>query len=151
MVKRVSIIPLEVIVRNIAAGSMAKRLGIEEGYELKRPVLEFSYKDDDLGDPMVNDYHVLAMGYATEEELDTIKRYAMQINDISFRISERSGHRAGRLQAGVRQRLPTAPSYWRTRFPRIPAASGMQRLTRSWIRTDSEEISAAWKTPIRKS
>ncbi len=82
VVKRVSIIPLEVIVRNIAAGSMAKRLGIEEGYELKRPVLEFSYKDDDLGDPMVNDYHVLAMGYATEEELDTIKRYAMQINEF---------------------------------------------------------------------
>ncbi len=82
VVKRVEIIPLEVIVRNIAAGSLAKRLGLEEGYKMKKTVLEFSYKDDDLGDPMVNDYHILAMEYATEEELDVIKNYALKINDI---------------------------------------------------------------------
>ncbi|WP_425754881.1 phosphoribosylaminoimidazolesuccinocarboxamide synthase [Ihubacter sp. rT4E-8] len=82
VVKKVSIIPLEVIVRNIAAGSLAKRLGLEEGYKLKRPVLEFSYKNDDLGDPMVNDYHILAMEYATDAELDTIKSYALKINEI---------------------------------------------------------------------
>ena len=82
LVKKVSIVPLEVIARNIAAGSLAKRLGVEEGYLLKRPVLEFSYKNDALGDPMVNDYHILAMEFATEEELDTIKHMALSINAI---------------------------------------------------------------------
>lgn len=82
VVKKVSIIPLEVIVRNIAAGSLAKRLGLEEGYRMKKTVLEFSYKNDDLGDPMVNDYHILAMEYATEEELEQIKAYALKINEI---------------------------------------------------------------------
>ena len=80
--KRVSIVPLEVIARNVAAGSLAKRLGLEEGFRMPKTVLEFCYKDDDLGDPMVNDYHILAMGYATEEELETIKDYALKVNDI---------------------------------------------------------------------
>ena len=82
IVKKVRIVPLEVIVRNIAAGSLAKRLGLPEGTKMKRPVLEFSYKNDDLGDPMVNDYHILAMEYATEEELSVIKSYALRINEI---------------------------------------------------------------------
>ncbi|WP_161908534.1 phosphoribosylaminoimidazolesuccinocarboxamide synthase [Emergencia sp. 1XD21-10] len=82
VVKKVSIVPLEVIARNIAAGSLAKRLGVEEGYPMKRTVLEFSYKNDDLGDPMVNDYHILAMEFATEEELETIKKMALDINAI---------------------------------------------------------------------
>lgn len=81
-VKKVKIVPLEVIVRNIAAGSLSKRLGIPEGTKLAKTVLEFSYKNDDLGDPMINDYHVFAMELATEEELDTIKSYALKINDI---------------------------------------------------------------------
>lgn len=82
VVKRVRIIPLEVIVRNLAAGSMAKRLGLEEGLKLKKPVLEFSYKKDELGDPMVNDDHILALAYATEEDLKIIKDYAQQVNRI---------------------------------------------------------------------
>ena len=82
VVKKVSIVPLEVIIRNIAAGSMAKRLGIEEGRVLNCPVFELSYKDDDLGDPMINESHVLAMGYATEDELNTIKAYALKVNEI---------------------------------------------------------------------
>ncbi|NCB42534.1 MAG: phosphoribosylaminoimidazolesuccinocarboxamide synthase [Clostridia bacterium] len=82
VVKRVSIIPLEVIVRNVAAGSLAKRLGLEEGTKMKKTVLEFSYKNDELGDPMVNDYHIFAMEYATAEELDIIKDYALKINKI---------------------------------------------------------------------
>ena len=65
VLKKVEIVPLEVIVRNKAAGSFSKRLGVAEGTELKCPILEFCYKDDELGDPMVNEYHVLAMGYAT--------------------------------------------------------------------------------------
>ena len=82
VVKKVTIVPLEVIIRNIAAGSMAKRLGIDEGRVLNCPVFELSYKDDDLGDPMINESHVLAMGFATEEEINTIKTYALKVNEI---------------------------------------------------------------------
>ena len=81
-VKKVEIVPVEVIVRNIAAGSLSKRLGIEEGTLLKSTVLEFSFKNDELGDPMINDYHVYAMGLATKEELDKIKETAFKVNDI---------------------------------------------------------------------
>lgn len=81
-VKKVQIVPLEVIVRNIAAGSLAKRLGMAEGTPLKSTVLEFCYKDDALGDPLINDYHALALGVATQEELETIKKYALKINDV---------------------------------------------------------------------
>ena len=82
LVKKVAIVPLEVIVRNIAAGSLAKRLGLEEGTKLGRTVLEFCYKNDDLGDPMVNDYHILAMSWATEAELKLISDYSLKINQV---------------------------------------------------------------------
>ena len=82
LVKKVTIVPLEVIVRNIAAGSLAKRLGLEEGVKMNRTVLEYCYKDDALGDPMVNEYHILAMGWATEEELDKIASYSLRINEL---------------------------------------------------------------------
>lgn len=82
VVKKVTIIPLEVIIRNIAAGSMSKRLGIEEGTVLPTTVLEYSYKNDDLGDPLINDYHALAMQLCTREELDQIASYAFKINEI---------------------------------------------------------------------
>ncbi|MBQ3100112.1 MAG: phosphoribosylaminoimidazolesuccinocarboxamide synthase, partial [Clostridia bacterium] len=82
IVKKVKIVPLEVIVRNIAAGSFSKRFGVEEGTDLLCPTLEFCYKDDDLGDPMVNDYHILACGWATKEELDTISNMTFKINEI---------------------------------------------------------------------
>ncbi len=80
LVKKVSIVPLEVIIRNIAAGSMSKRLGIEEGTALQCPVIEFSYKNDDLGDPMINDYHAMGMGLDTREEIDTITDLAFKVN-----------------------------------------------------------------------
>lgn len=82
VVKKVKIVPLEVIVRNIAAGSMSKRLGIEEGTVLPTTVLEYSYKNYDLGDPLINDYHALAMQLCTREELDQIASYAFKINEI---------------------------------------------------------------------
>ncbi len=81
-VKAVKILPLEVIVRNIAAGSLAKRLGLEEGVVMKETVLEFCYKDDALGDPMINDYHIFAMGFATKEQVETIKDMSLKINDL---------------------------------------------------------------------
>ncbi len=82
LVKKVSIIPLEVIVRNIAAGSFSKRYGVEEGKSLLSPTLEFSYKNDDLGDPLINEYHIIALGLATREELDIVSEYTFKINDI---------------------------------------------------------------------
>lgn len=80
LVKKVEIVPLEVIIRNIAAGSMSKRLGIAEGTELKCPVIEFSYKNDELGDPMINDYHAMGMGLATREEINKITELAFKVN-----------------------------------------------------------------------
>ena len=80
--KKVKIIPLEVIIRNVAAGSMAKRLGIKEGTKLKTPVFELSYKDDSLGDPLINDYHAVAIGASTFEEIEKIKKISFKINEI---------------------------------------------------------------------
>ena len=80
LVRRVSIVPLEVIVRNIAAGSLSKRLGLPEGAKLQSTVLEFCYKDDALGDPMVNEYHIAALGVATKEELGKIAEYSFHVN-----------------------------------------------------------------------
>lgn len=82
VLKKVEIVPLEVIVRNKAAGSLSKRLGLPEGTVMKVPVLEFCYKDDDLGDPMVNEYHILAADLATKEEIDQIAEMALKINEI---------------------------------------------------------------------
>lgn len=82
VVKKVVIIPIEVIVRNIAAGSLSKRLGIPEGTKLAKTVLEYSYKDDALGDPLINDYHIAALDLATHEELSLIADYSFRINNL---------------------------------------------------------------------
>ena len=82
LVKRVSIVPLEVIVRNISAGSFAKRYGVEEGIVFKSPTIEYSYKNDALGDPLLNRFHALALGLATPAELDTIERYSFMVNEV---------------------------------------------------------------------
>ena len=81
-VKKVSIVPLEVIIRNISAGSFAKRFGVEEGIVFDDPTIEFSYKNDDLGDPLMNAYHAVALKVATWEEIDLIKNYAIRINTL---------------------------------------------------------------------
>ena len=81
-VKKVSIVPLEVIVRNISAGSFANRFGVEEGIVFDDPTIEFSYKNDDLGDPLMNAYHAVALKVATWEEIDLIKNYAFRINTL---------------------------------------------------------------------
>ena len=82
LVKRVSIVPLEVIIRNISAGSFAKRYGVEEGIVFDRPTIEFSYKNDELGDPLINDSQALALQLATPEEIETIKNMALKVNDV---------------------------------------------------------------------
>ena len=86
IVKKVSIVPLEVIIRNVAAGSFSKRMGVEEGKQLLCPILEFSYKNDDLGDPFINDYYALALGIATQEDIDTISKYAFKVNEFMVKF-----------------------------------------------------------------
>ena len=81
LVKKVSIVPLEVIIRNISAGSFAKRFGVEEGIVFDEPTIEFSYKNDDLGDPLMNAYHAVALKAATREEIETIKSMAFKVNE----------------------------------------------------------------------
>lgn len=81
-VKKVTIVPLEVIIRNRAAGSICKRLGLEEGMDFICPSIEFSYKDDDLGDPLINGYHAVSCGFATREEVEQIKDMAFKVNDV---------------------------------------------------------------------
>ena len=82
VVKKVKILPLEVLVRNTVAGSLAKRLGLPEGTKLKQTVLEYCYKNDDLGDPMINEYHILAMDFASPEQLKQVADYSLRINEI---------------------------------------------------------------------
>ncbi len=82
IVKKVSIVPLEVIIRNISAGSFAKHYGVEEGIVFDQPTIEFSYKNDELGDPLLNHYHALALKLATAEEIATIEKYAFKINEV---------------------------------------------------------------------
>ena len=82
VVKKVSIVPLEVIIRNISAGSFAKRYGVEEGIVFDEPTIEFSYKNDDLHDPLINDYHAIALKLATKDEIELIKSMAFQVNEV---------------------------------------------------------------------
>lgn len=82
VVKKVEIVPLEVIIRNVAAGSFSKRLGVEEGTKFSAPTIEFSYKNDDLGDPLINDYFAIALNLATREEIETITKYAFKVNEV---------------------------------------------------------------------
>lgn len=82
LVKKVSIVPLEVIIRNVSAGSFSKRYGVAEGIVFEKPTIEFSYKNDALGDPLINSYHALALGLATEAEIEEIKRLAFKVNDV---------------------------------------------------------------------
>ena len=82
LVKKVKIVPLEVIVRNISAGSFAKHYGVQEGIIFEEPTIEFSFKNDELGDPLINDYQAIALGIATRAEIDTITKYAFTVNEI---------------------------------------------------------------------
>lgn len=90
-VKKVEIVPLEVIIRNYSAGSFAKKMGMEEGIAFKRPTLEFSYKNDDLGDPFINKYYALSLELATEEEIEAITKYAFKVNEVMRRYFDSLG------------------------------------------------------------
>ena len=123
-VKKVEIVPLEVIIRNTAAGSFSKRYGVPEGKKLPVTVLEFSYKNDDLGDPLINDYHALAMELATPEEIETIKNMAFKVNDVMkefFKPRSISTSSTSSSSSAV----STGRSSLRTRFLPTPAVSGI--------------------------
>ena len=91
LVKKVKIVPLEVIIRNISAGSFSKRYGVEEGIVFDEPTIEFSYKNDDLGDPLINSYHAVALKIATKEDIETIKVLAFRVNDVMKRFFKNIG------------------------------------------------------------
>lgn len=91
LVKKVNIVPLEVIIRNISAGSFSKRYGVEEGIVFDEPTIEFSYKNDDLGDPLINSYHAVALKIATKEDIETIKALAFRVNDVMKRFFKNIG------------------------------------------------------------
>lgn len=108
LVKKVAIVPLEVIIRNVSAGSFAKHYGVEEGIVFDEPTIEFSYKNDELGDPLLNSYHALALKLATKEEIETIKKMAFKVNEVLTEYFKTLGIRLvdfklefGRLQDGT--------------------------------------------------
>ena len=108
LVKKVQIVPLEVIIRNVSAGSFAKHYGVEEGIVFDEPTIEFSYKNDELGDPLLNSYHALALKLATKEEIETIKKLAFKVNEVLTEYFKTLGIRLvdfklefGRLQDGT--------------------------------------------------
>ncbi len=146
LVKKVSIIPLEVIVRNIAAGSFSKRYGVEEGLVFDTPTLEFSYKNDALGDPLLNDDHAVALGLAGRSW-----RSSENMLWLSTRCWEGSGRTAGSLWWTSRWSLAgwgPGPSSWPMKSAPTPAACGMQRQRRSWIKTGSARTWAVWRKPM---
>ena len=91
LVKRVTIVPLEVIIRNVSAGSFSKRYGVEEGIVFDEPTIEFSYKNDDLGDPLIGEYHIAALKLASKDEIELIKRYSFKINEVLKRFWQTKG------------------------------------------------------------
>ena len=138
LVKAVKILPLEVIVRNAAAGSLAKRLGLEEGVEMMETVLEFSYKNDELGDPMVNDYHIKAMGFATDDQLETVKKYALKVNEVLKKFFLEINIKL--IDFKLSLVCMTMKLCWQMKYHLDTCRLWTQIQTRSLIKTDSEEI-----------
>ena len=149
-----TIVPLEVIIRNISAGSFSKRYGVAEGIVFDEPTIEFSYKNDDLGDPLINSYHALALKLATKEEIETIKALRLSGQRRAEGLFPGPRHRPGGLQAGVRHVCPTAPLFWPTRSPPTPAVSGMckthEKLDKDRFRRDLGGVEEAYQEVMRR-
>ena len=150
-VKKVEIVPLEVIVRNVAAGHFSLRMGVPEGKVFKTPILEYSYKNDDLHDPFINHYYALALDLATQEELDTIAKYAFKVNEVLKKIMLDANIRLVPTSSSSSAACLTAPSFWQMRSAPTPAASGMPPPVPIWTRTSSAATWAVRPTPIRRS
>ena len=134
--KKVKIIPVEVVCRNIAAGSLAKKMGVEEGYVLKRPLVEFYYKSDALDDPMISPDYGEAFGFATDEQIAKIREMALKINAV--------------LKDFLAQRKVRLIDFKTEYGIRTPAACGTGTLTKSWIKTVSAATWAMLKKPTTK-
>ena len=148
-VKKVSIVPLEVIIRNVSAGHFAQRYGVEEGIVFDEPTIEFSYKNDDLHDPLLNAYHAIALKLATREEIETIKTMAFRVNEVLTSTSAPSAC-VWSTSSSSSAVWPTARSSSPTRSPPTPAASGISRRTRSSTRTASAATWAVWRMPTAR-
>jgi len=141
LVKRVEIVPLEVVTRNIAAGSLSKRLGWEEGRKLPEPIVEFYYKDDDLGDPLLADVHIQTLGLATDEELNELRRRALAVNDSLLKLLTPRGLLLLILNSNLDVTLPEI-FCWPMKYRRTPVDSGMQKLMKKWTKIVSAVILA---------
>jgi phosphoribosylaminoimidazole-succinocarboxamide synthase len=126
LIRQVEIVPIEVVVRNVAAGSLTKRLGIEEGTQLPRTIIEYYYKDDALGDPMVADEHIACFGWASQEEMHDIADMAVRVNDFLCGLFAGIGIRLVdfKLEFGRIWEMISAASSWPTRSAPTAAASG---------------------------
>jgi phosphoribosylaminoimidazole-succinocarboxamide synthase len=146
LIREVEIVPLEVVVRNVAAGSLSQRLGIEEGTQLPRSIIEFYYKNDQLNDPMVSEEHITAFGWATPQEIDDIMALAIRVNDFLTGLFLGIGIRLVDFKMECGSSSPT-------RSRRTPAGCGTSSRTRSSTRTVSAAISAVCskRTPRSRS
>ena len=126
LIRQVEIVPIEVVVRNVAAGSLSKRLGIEEGTQLPRTIIEYYYKDDALGDPMIADEHIACFGWASQEEMNDIADMAIRVNDFMCGLFAGIGIRLidFKLEFGASMTAISAASSWPTRFRPTAAACG---------------------------
>jgi phosphoribosylaminoimidazole-succinocarboxamide synthase len=156
LVRAVEIIPLEVVVRNIAAGSISKRLGIEEGTPLPRPIVEFYYKNDALGDPLVSEEHILAFGWATHQDLDDIVALALRVNDFLSGVMMGVGIKLvdfkieiGRIWDGDFQRLVVADEISPDSCRLWDSRTG-QRLDKDVFRRDLGNLSEAYTEVARR-
>lgn len=134
LVKKVSIVPLEIIVRNIAAGSFSKRYGVAEGVVFETPTIEFSYKNDELGDPLMDEYHAIDMKQATKEEIETIKKYAFGVNEQLKVFWTECGVTFWWILNWNSADSQTALSYLPMRSVLIPADYWTAKTERNWIK-----------------
>jgi phosphoribosylaminoimidazole-succinocarboxamide synthase len=156
LIRAVEMIPLEVVVRNIAAGSISKRLGIEEGTPLPRPIVEFYYKNDALGDPLVSEEHVLAFGWATHQDLDDMVALALRVNDFLSGVMMGVGIKLvdfkieiGRIYDGDFQRLVVADEISPDSCRLWDAKTG-QKLDKDVFRRDLGNLSEAYTEVARR-
>ena len=152
LIREVEIIPLEVVVRNVAAGSLSTRLGIDEGTALPRSIVEFYYKNDQLGDPMVTEEHITAFGSATPQEIDDVMSLALRINDFLSGLFLGVGIRLVdfKCEFGRSGTTSRCASSSPTKSRRIAAGCGTSRPRTSSTRIASAATWAAWSRPIRK-
>lgn len=156
LIRAVEIIPLEIVVRNIAAGSISKRLGIEEGTQLPRPIVEFYYKNDALHDPLVSEEHILAFGWATHQDLDDIVALALRVNDFLSGVMMGVGIKlvdfkieCGRIYDGDFQRLVVADEISPDSCRLWDAKTG-QKLDKDVFRRDLGNVSEAYTEVARR-